>query len=88
MRLHTLPPRWLPGVAAIACAAALIPVAALAATASPAAAAPTARPARPVTAYVVNAGSISLGDTVSPIDTATNKAGKTIKAGRGPDAPE
>jgi len=41
-----------------------------------------ARLARPVTAYVVNAGS----DTVTPIDTATGKTSTPIKVGGNPDA--
>lgn len=41
---------------------------------------PLARPDRWVTAYVVNSGS----DTVTPISTATNTAGKAIKAGSEP----
>jgi large repetitive protein len=41
--------------------------------------APRARPAHPVTAYVANQGS----DTVTPVDTATNKALKAIKVGSG-----
>lgn len=41
-----------------------------------------ARPAHPVTAYVTNSGS----DTVTPIDTATGKAGNAIKVGKGPAA--
>jgi YVTN family beta-propeller protein len=41
-----------------------------------------ARVARPATAYVVNSGS----DTVTPINTATGKAGKPITVGKAPDA--
>lgn len=54
MRLHILSSRRLTGLAALACVATLMPVAALAATVSPAASS-----ARPVTAYVVNTGSIA-----------------------------
>ena len=39
-------------------------------------------PAHPVTAYIVNSGS----DTVTPIRTATNTAGKAINAGTAPVA--
>lgn len=41
-----------------------------------------ARVSRPVIAYVANGGS----DTVTPIRTATNTAGKAIRVGQGPDA--
>jgi YVTN family beta-propeller protein len=82
--------------AAITCTAILLPAAALPAAALPAAAlasaggpaatagspASRARQAHPVTAYVTNSGS----DTVTPIDTATGKAGKAIKVGKGPAA--
>ena len=73
------------GAAAIACAAFLLPAAALASPGAAAAAgtlASQARLARPVTAYVVNAGS----DTVTPIDTATGKTSTPIKVGGNPDA--
>ena len=75
MQLHKFPPRRLIGAAALVGAAALIPAAASAATAgSPAA------PARPVIAYVAN----SFGNTVTPINTVTNKAGTPIVVGTGP----
>jgi len=38
------------------------------------------------TAYVVNTGSVSLSDTVTAINTVTNKAVKTITVGYGPNA--
>jgi YVTN family beta-propeller protein len=72
----------------------LVPVAAslllVALSASEADAAPTIRTAvpaassvgQPITAYVANSGS----GTVTPIRTATNKAGKAIQAGSGPFA--
>jgi DNA-binding beta-propeller fold protein YncE len=73
-------------VAALACAAILVPVAARA-SASPAAAvgsaAPGVRPARPVTAYVSNTDS-GISTTVTPISTATNKALKAITVGTYP----
>jgi YVTN family beta-propeller protein len=74
--------------AAITCTAILLPAAALPAAALASAGGPAAtagspasraRPAHPVTAYVTNSGS----DTVTPIDTATGKAGKV---GEGPAA--
>src|SRR5205823_10824544 len=40
------------------------------------------RAATPVTAYVVN----FLAGTVTPVNTATNTAGKAIKVGNGPSA--
>ena len=69
--------------AAITCTAILLPAAALA-SAGPAATAASpasaARPAHPVTAYVASFAG------VTPINTATNKAGTPIKAGSGPFA--
>ena len=72
----------LTGLAAIACAAALTPVAALAATAYPAGSPGFhARPARPATAYVIS-GYPGIR-TMTPISTATGKPGKPIKVGGG-----
>ena len=60
MQLHTLSPRRLTGIAAVSCAAALMPVAALAATGSPAA---PAVPASVATSDVIS-------DVIS-VDSAT-----------------
>ena len=67
-----------------AATAILVPAAALAPAGGAAAAgvpASAARPARPVIAYVANLG----GNTVIPVNTVTDKAGKAIKVGPGPD---
>jgi len=85
MQLHNFVHSRLIGAAATACAAFLLPAAALASPGAAAAAgtlASQARLARPVTAYVVNAGS----DTVTPIDTATNTALTPIPVGGHPSA--
>jgi YVTN family beta-propeller protein len=80
MQLPHFPRRRLASAAATACAAALIPAAASAATAGLPASA--ARPAHLVTAHVANSGS----DTVTPITTTTNTAGKAIRVGKLPVA--
>ena len=71
--------------ATITCTAALLPAVALTSVGSAAtisSPASQARLAHPVTAYVVNGGSA----TVTPIRTATNKAGKAITVGKDPVA--
>ena len=65
---------------AAAAAGALISLG-LAGAAGAASTATQARPTHPATAYAVSGS-----DTVTPILTATNKAGKAIKVGNGPDA--
>jgi DNA-binding beta-propeller fold protein YncE len=65
---------------AAAAAGALISLG-LAGAAGAASTATQARPTHPATAYAVSGS-----DTVTPILTATNKAGKAIKVGSGPDA--
>ena len=83
LRLTSHAPRRVTA-AAITCTAILVAAAALAPAGGAAGAglpASAARPARPVIAYVANLG----GNTVIPINTATDKAGKAIKVGPGPD---
>jgi len=78
MQLTNFPHRRLIGAAALACAAALIPAGAAAATSgSPVS---PASPAHPVTAYVANGN----GTRVTPINTATNRAGTPIVVGSRP----
>jgi len=84
MKLTSHAPRRITA-AAITCTAILVPAAALAPAGCAAAAglpASAAGPARPVTAYVAS----SDGYTVVPVNTVTNKAGKPIKVGPGPEA--
>src|SRR5580700_6014586 len=40
----------------------------------------------PVTAYVISTGTVQQADTVTPIDTAADKAEAAITVGKGPDA--
>ena len=81
MQLHTPSPKRLTAVAAIACAAALIPAAALAATASPAAPAAAARAAASATstpAISVNAATlVANGAAIQVVITVTCGAGDT-----------
>jgi YVTN family beta-propeller protein len=72
-------------LAAVAAAAALAALSLAGAACSSAVPGPAARPTRPVTAYVVGTPPC-LGNTVTPIRTATDKALKAIKVGVGTDA--
>jgi YVTN family beta-propeller protein len=67
------------GVTAAAVTLSLGAIGAVGAAAAPTAA---ARPTRVITAYVVNGDS----GTMTPINTATNKAGRPIKVGLSPVA--
>jgi len=79
MQFHTLSPKRLTAVAAIACAVALIPVAALAATASPATPATAARASATATSdpsiSVNGATLVANGAAVQVVLTATCGAG-------------